>query len=71
MNDYVSVPKKIQFELSSMCNALCLGCVRTDNDNFNRSKPSVPKKQMVSVDTVSKLLSSASMSSVQIGRAHV
>jgi MoaA/NifB/PqqE/SkfB family radical SAM enzyme len=43
---------------------LCLGCVRTDNKNFNRSKLAVPKKQLVSVETVVKLLSSAVMSSV-------
>lgn len=64
MTDYVDAPKKIQFELSSMCNALCLGCVRTDNDNFNRSKPLVPKKQLVSVETIVKLLSSQPMATV-------
>jgi len=66
MTHYVELPKKIQFELSSMCNALCLGCVRVDIDNFNRSKPSIPKKQMVSVETIVKLLSSPAMSTVEM-----
>ena len=65
MFDYVSTPKKLQLEISSMCNALCLGCVRTDTDNFNRSKPFISKKNIVEVDTIEKLLSSVAMVSVE------
>lgn len=64
--EYVEKPRKIQIELSSMCNALCLGCVRTDSRNFNHSKEMIPKKQMVSVDTFVKLLSSDQMQDVII-----
>lgn len=66
MNDYLNKPHKIQFELSSMCNALCLGCVRTDTRNFNQAKPLIPKKQIVEVDTFVKLISSEEMSSVKV-----
>ena len=38
MNPYLTSVKKIQFELSSTCNLLCLGCVRTDPINFNQKK---------------------------------
>jgi MoaA/NifB/PqqE/SkfB family radical SAM enzyme len=66
MNDfeYLSKPNKIQFELSSMCNALCLGCVRIDGDNFNQTKSIIPKKTMVSIETIIKLLTSPSMATV-------
>lgn len=66
MSEYLKTPTKIQFELSSMCNALCLGCVRTDNDSFNRAKPSIPKKKMVDVATIKKLLSSTAMHTVNM-----
>lgn len=61
---YIPVPDKIQFEISSMCNALCLGCVRTDTRTFNNPKSKVPKKQLVSISTVVELLTSKSMSTV-------
>lgn len=65
MNDYVITPKKLQLEISSMCNALCLGCVRTDTVNFNQSKPFISKKNIVEISTIVKLLSSASMSTIE------
>jgi len=65
MNDYVITPKKLQLEISSMCNALCLGCVRTDTFNFNQSKPFISKKNIVEVSTIVKLLSSTSMSTIE------
>jgi MoaA/NifB/PqqE/SkfB family radical SAM enzyme len=65
MTEYVSNPKKLQLEISSMCNALCLGCVRTDTFNFNQSKPFISKKNIVEVSTIVKLLSSTSMSTVE------
>lgn len=65
MSKYLSSPKKIQFELSSMCNALCLGCVRTDSKNFNISKTFISKKQIVDVETVVKLLSSDAMKTIE------
>jgi MoaA/NifB/PqqE/SkfB family radical SAM enzyme len=66
MSEYISTPKKIQFELSSMCNALCLGCVRTDSKNFNISKAFIAKKQLVEVETVVKLLSDDLMKTVEL-----
>jgi MoaA/NifB/PqqE/SkfB family radical SAM enzyme len=66
MPEYVSSPKKLQLEISSMCNALCLGCVRTDTVNFNQSKPFISKKNIVEVSTIVKLLSSDVMSTVEI-----
>jgi MoaA/NifB/PqqE/SkfB family radical SAM enzyme len=62
--EYLPKPNKIQFELSSMCNALCLGCVRTDDKNFNQSKSMIPKKIKVSIETIIKLLTSPSMATV-------
>jgi len=63
MNEYLPKPKRVQLEISSMCNALCLGCVRT-NKHFNSSKSSVPKKQIVSLETIEKLLTDPAMDEV-------
>ena len=43
---YLEQILNIQIELSSMCNALCLGCIRTDEKNFSRVAPGIPKKQL-------------------------
>lgn len=64
MTDFLSQPKKLQIELSSICNALCLGCHRTDPENYNRSKIEIPKNKIVSVETFDNLLSSKAMSSI-------
>jgi MoaA/NifB/PqqE/SkfB family radical SAM enzyme len=66
MLDYCRSPKKIQFELSNLCNALCLGCVRTDTTNYNESKSFIKNKQIVEIDTFKKLLTSPGMSTVEI-----
>ena len=60
---YLEEPRKIQFELSTVCNALCLGCVRTDY-SFNDSKFTIPSKVYVDINTIFKLLKSNSMSTV-------
>ena len=60
---YLEQPIKIQFELSTVCNALCLGCVRTDY-SFNDSKFTIPSKVYVDINTIFKLLKSNSMSTV-------
>lgn len=65
MLNYIDAPKKIQFELSNLCNALCLGCVRTDNSNFNEPKSFIKEKKMVTVETFRKIISSPVMSSVE------
>lgn len=44
---YLNRIDKIQFELSNLCNALCLGCVRTDDTNFNNVKHTIPKKRII------------------------
>lgn len=56
MTHYLENPIKLQFELSSMCNALCLGCVRTDTTSFNNKKYNIPEKQYISFETFKKLL---------------
>ena len=62
---FLDKPKKLQLELSSMCNALCLGCLRTHSMNYNESKDCIPKKQIVEVNTVRDLLTSNLMSSLE------
>ena len=61
---FLENPTKLQLEISSMCNALCLGCQRTNSKNYNEVKSCIPKKQIVEVETVKNLLSSDSMSSL-------
>lgn len=56
INNYLSSPTKLQFELSSMCNALCLGCVRTDSSSFNEKKYVIPDKQYITFDVFKKIL---------------
>lgn len=53
---YLSEPTKLQFELSTMCNALCLGCVRTDAFNFNDKKYIIPDKQYIKLDVLKKIV---------------
>ena len=62
---YAKNPVILQLELSSMCNALCLGCQRVDPNTYNTVHPSIPKKEMISVDTIYKLISSPRMSTVE------
>lgn len=64
MNDYITVPYKLQFELSSMCNALCLGCVRTDTNTYNEKKVTIPDKQYISFATWEKILTAPEFNSV-------
>ena len=61
---YLKEPLKLQFELSSMCNALCLGCVRTDSASFNDKKYTIPEKEYISFDVFKKILSAPSFSNV-------
>ncbi len=62
---YLEQPIKIQFELSTVCNALCLGCVRTDY-SFNDSKFTIPSKVYIDISTVFDLLKSKAMESVKV-----
>jgi MoaA/NifB/PqqE/SkfB family radical SAM enzyme len=48
-----------------MCNALCLGCQRVDPNTFNSVHPDIPKKEMISVDTIHKLMNSSAMASIE------
>jgi MoaA/NifB/PqqE/SkfB family radical SAM enzyme len=61
---YLENPIKLQFELSSMCNALCLGCVRTDASNFNNKKPIIPEKEYIKFDIFKKILNAEEFESV-------
>lgn len=61
--NYLADPIRLQFELSSMCNALCLGCVRTDTTNFSNSKSVIPDKQYITFDVFKKILTAPSFQS--------
>lgn len=64
MKNYLLKPSKLQFELSSMCNALCLGCVRTDSNTFNNKKFQIPDKQYITFEVFKKILLSPEFSSI-------
>lgn len=64
--NFLEQPKKLQIELSSMCNALCLGCQRTNSQNYNSVKECIPKKHIVEVSTFKNLLTSNIMSSLEV-----
>jgi len=61
--NYLADPVRLQFELSSMCNALCLGCVRTDTATFASAKSLIPEKQYISFDVFKKILTAPSFAS--------
>ncbi len=63
MMHYIQNPTKIQFELSTVCNALCLGCVRTDA-SFTQSKFSIPSGSYIDIEQIFKLLKSDAMKTV-------
>lgn len=65
MTEFLLSPKKLQMEISSLCNALCLGCQRTNQMNFNKVKSSIPTKQLVEVKTIEALLQSEIMSQLK------
>ena len=61
---YVDQPIRLQFELSSMCNALCLGCVRTDTDTFSHTKEIVESKKYISIEVFKKIIDAEEFASV-------
>jgi MoaA/NifB/PqqE/SkfB family radical SAM enzyme len=63
--EYIKNPKILQVELSSMCNALCLGCYRIDQDNFNRSHPGIPHKQFADPSVLKNLFLTEASKSVK------
>lgn len=64
MNHYLKKPTKLQLEISSMCNALCLGCVRTDSFTFNKVKSILDKKIYIEKDVFKKIIASDGFKSV-------
>lgn len=50
MSCFASPLSELQIELSTVCNALCLGCVRTDQLNFNSSKSFIPNKKFLDLN---------------------
>jgi MoaA/NifB/PqqE/SkfB family radical SAM enzyme len=48
-----------------MCNALCLGCVRTDPNTFSNKKFLIPDKQYISFDVFKKILTAPEFASVE------
>lgn len=65
MSEYLKQAVKLQFELSSMCNLMCLGCARTDSNHYNSHKPLIPDKQYISLETFKKILSAPAFGSVK------
>lgn len=64
MNNYLDAPRKIQFELSSTCNLLCLGCVRTDPGTLSESKSFIDRKTYLSKETFLKIIQASELASV-------
>lgn len=65
--DYSHGLNILQVELSTVCNALCLGCVRTDNANFNTQKTTIPKAKYLDIRLIKELfLTEASRSITKI-----
>ena len=56
MATYLTKPLKLQLEISSMCNALCYGCARTESANFNTKRPLIPDKKILELDVISRIL---------------
>jgi molybdenum cofactor biosynthesis enzyme MoaA len=65
MNNYLLNPNKLQFEISSMCNALCLGCVRTDSLNFSDKKDMIPHKQYLDPELFKKIIAAPEFATVR------
>jgi MoaA/NifB/PqqE/SkfB family radical SAM enzyme len=63
--DYNNNFKTLQIELSTLCNALCLGCVRTDTRNFNSAKPFIPKGKYIDPQIIIDLLQSKNGQRIQ------
>lgn len=64
MQHYLLDPTTLQLEISSMCNALCPGCNRTDPHNFNQKRSTIPDKTMIKPDTFRKLLADPGFASI-------
>ena len=62
--EYLNDPAAIQFELSSNCNLLCLGCVRTDLSTFNTAKSFINKNELLSKETFLKIISAPEFATV-------
>lgn len=65
-NDYLIDAKKLQFEISSMCNALCLGCVRTETSNYNNKKSLIPPNVYLKFETFQKIITDKNFESVKM-----
>jgi MoaA/NifB/PqqE/SkfB family radical SAM enzyme len=50
--DYNKNLRTLQVELSTICNALCLGCVRTDTTNYNRQRITIPKAKYIDIQII-------------------
>jgi MoaA/NifB/PqqE/SkfB family radical SAM enzyme len=61
---YLPNPKRIQFELSNVCNLHCLGCIRTDN-TLNSVKSVIGDPRYLSIDTFNKIIIDDELSSVK------
>ena len=60
--NYLSEIHTVQLEISNLCNALCLGCVRIDRSTYSHLRDSIPTDDMfVEPETVVKLLQSSAL----------
>lgn len=64
MSHFCADPTTLQFEISSMCNALCLGCIRTDRSTFNNLRSTIPDNKIVTLQTYKDILTSPSFYTV-------
>ena len=60
---YLPNPRRLQFELSNVCNLHCLGCMRTET-TFNSVKSAIGDPAYISVDTFYKIITDSELDSV-------
>jgi len=62
---YLEEPKAVQFELSSNCNANCIGCSRADPFNELKLNPRIPKNKFLDFDKFVEILHAKRFQSVE------
>ena len=56
MNHYLQAPKVLQFEISSNCNANCIGCSRADPLDELKLNPVIIKNKFLHIDIFKKIV---------------
>src|SRR6056300_64799 len=62
---YLKSPKVLQFELSSNCNANCIGCSRADPLDREKLNPVIVKNRFLSFDVFKKILDAECFKNVE------